>query len=159
MAKVLILYYSRTGNTAAMEEAVAAGAREADADVTLKPVGEASVDELVDADGIILGSPTYYGHSCGEIRSFLDASVKYHGKLAGKVGGAFTSSANIGGGNETTILDLLHALLIHGMVVQGRAMGDHYGPVAIGKPDERALKLCRALGRQVAELAARLTSG
>ena len=76
--------------------------------------------------------------------------------MKGKVGGAFSSSANIGGGNETTILDLLKALLIHGMVVQGMPNGDHYGPVAIGAPDDRAKAQCANFGRAMAELAVKL---
>jgi NAD(P)H dehydrogenase (quinone) len=159
MAKVLIVYYSRSGNTKKMAEEVAAGAKEAGAEVTLKSVEEASVDDLPPADAVVLGSPTYYGHSSGPMRAFLDESIKYHTKLAGKVGGAFASSANIGGGNETTVLDLLHALLIHGMVIEGTADGDHYGPVSIGAPDDRAIEQCRALGARVAALADRLGPG
>ena len=156
MAKVLIVYYTRSGNTEKMARLVAEGAKAAGAEVVLKAVEKTEVEELLEADGIILGSPTYYGHSSGRMRTFLDETVRYHGELAGKVGGAFASSANIGGGNETTILDLLHAMLIHGMVVQGTADGDHYGPVAIGAPDDRATPQCRALGERVARLAHRL---
>lgn len=158
MAKILIVFHSRTGNTEKMAEWVAEGARAAGGEVTVKPVAEAKNDDLLAADGIILGSPTYYGHSAGVLRSFLDGSVKVHGKLAGKAGGAFASSHNIGGGNETTVLDLLHALLIHGMVVQGNASGDHYGPVSIGKPDDRVAEQCQALGRHVTGLAIRLAA-
>ncbi len=60
-----------------------------------------------------------------EIKKFIDESVKFHGKLEGKVGGAFSSSAQIGGGNETTIMDILKTLLIHGMIIQGSSKGDH----------------------------------
>ncbi|MCK4374253.1 MAG: flavodoxin family protein, partial [Candidatus Brocadiae bacterium] len=67
-----------------------------------------------------------------------------------------TSAGNIGGGNETAILSILQAMLIHGMVVQGTPKGDHYGPVAIGAPDERASGQSHELGRRVAELAGRL---
>lgn len=86
----------------------------------------------------------------------FDDSVRLHHRLTGKVGGAFTSSANIGGGNETTVLSILEAMLIHGMIVQGHPGGDHYGPVAVGKVDERVEKECTALGNRVAYLAARL---
>ena len=156
MSNILIVYYSKTGNTKAMADYVAQGARDAGANVTLKSVEDAKVEEMLDADGIILGSPTYYGHSAGVLRSFLDESVKLHGRLAGKIGGAFTSSANIGGGNETTIMDIIHALLIHGMIVQGEPKGDHYGPVAIGKPDEKVKDRCLTLGKSVAKLAQKL---
>ena len=157
MAKILIAYYSRTHHTQHMAEAVAEGARgQAGASVEVKTIAEVTDKDLLAAHAIILGSPTYYGTMAWEIKKLLDDSVKFHGQLAGKVGGAFTSSANIGGGNETTILDLLKAMLIHGMVVEGTASGDHYGPVAIGEPDERAKKECLKLGRNVAALAVRL---
>jgi len=156
MAKVLIIYYSRTGNTKTMAELVAEGARKAGGDVTLVPVGDADPGQMLEADAVVLGSPTYYGHSAGAMRSFIDKSVKYHGKLEGKVGAAFSSSANIGGGNETVVLDLLHALLIHGMVVQGNPSGDHYGPVSIDIPDERVSAQCRELGARTVALATKL---
>ena len=157
MSMIMVIYYSKTGNTKTMAEYVAQGVKDAGAEVILKAVKDVKVEEMLDADGIILGSPTYYGHSAGILRSFLDESVKLHGKLAGKVGGAFASSANIGGGNETTVLDIIHALLIHGMIVAGEAKGDHYGPVAIGKPDEKVRKRCLILGKSVAELAEKLS--
>jgi NAD(P)H dehydrogenase (quinone) len=156
MAKVLIVYYSRGGATERMAQLVAEGAKEAGAAVTLKKVQDTKPDELLDYDAIVMGSPTYYGHMAAELKKLIDDSVKFHGRLAGKVGAAFTSSANIGGGNETTIRGILDALLIHGMVVQGIAAGDHYGPVSIGKPDERASTQCRGLGKRVAELAEKL---
>ena len=156
MAGILVVYYSRGGHTAKMAELVAEGAQEAGAQVDLKSVEETSAEELLQYDGIIAGSPTYYGQMSWELKKLFDDSVKFHQRLEGKVGGAFTSSANIGGGNETTILSILEAMLIHGMVVQGTAGGDHYGPVSIGAPDDRVEPQCRALGRRVAELAAKL---
>jgi NAD(P)H dehydrogenase (quinone) len=157
MAKVLVLYYSRSGNTARMAELVAEGAKESGADVSLKAVGDVTAADLPNYDAIIIGTPTYYGQMCWEIKKLLDESVKFHHKLEGKVGGAFTSSANIGGGNETAILSILQAMLIHGMVVQGSSGGDHYGPVAIGAPDDRSAKGCIALGKRVAALAEKLS--
>jgi len=156
VAKVLVAYYSRGGNTRRMAELVAEGARKAGADVELATVDKIMPEDLLDYDGIIIGSPTYYGQMCAEIKKLFDDSVRFHGKLEGKVGGAFSSAANIGGGNETTILGILEAMLIHGMVVQGSPQGDHYGPVAICGPDERATKQCRELGERVAKLSARL---
>ena len=156
MAKVLVVYFTRTGNTKAMAEIVADGAEKAGAQVFLKDVEETKPDEMLDYDAIVAGSPTYYGGMAGKLKDFFDASVVHHGKLAGKVGGAFSSSANIGGGNETTVLDILHAMLIHGMIVEGTAEGDHYGPVSIDAPDDRVKTQCEALGRRVASLANRL---
>ena len=157
MAKMLICYYSRTGNTEHMAEAVADGARKLKGiDVDLKPIGKVQARDLLGYDAIVMGSPTYYGSMAAELKQLIDESVAFHGQLAGKVGGAFSSSANVGGGNETTVMDILKAMLIHGMVVQGRASGDHYGPVAIGEMDNRAKTQCMDMGKTVAELAVKL---
>ncbi len=157
MAKMLISYYTRTKNTEHMAEAVAEGAKEIDSlEVEIKPVSEVEARSLLDYDAIIMGSPTYYGTMAAEVKQLLDESIAIHGKLAGKVGGAFSSSANVGGGNETTVMDIIKAMLIHGMVVPGSAKGDHYGPVAIGDVDERARKQCLNLGKLVGQLAVRL---
>jgi NAD(P)H dehydrogenase (quinone) len=153
---MLVLYFTRTGNTKAMAQIVAEAAAKEGAEVVLKDVEEAKPQELLEYDAIVIGSPTYYGCMAGKLKDFLDSTVAHHGKLTGKVGGAFSSSANIGGGNETTILSILHALLIHGMVVQGTSEGDHYGPVSIDVPDARAENQCESLGRRVASLAVRL---
>jgi NAD(P)H dehydrogenase (quinone) len=156
MSRVIVLYYSRTGNTEKMARAVAEGARELGAEVEVAPVDGFKVDRLKEFDGIVVGSPVYYGTMAAEVKKLFDDSVRFHGGLKGKVGGAFSSSANLAGGNETTIMDILQAMLIHGMVVQGTHSGDHYGPVALGAPDKRAIEGCRELGRRVACLAAAL---
>jgi NAD(P)H dehydrogenase (quinone) len=156
MAKVLVVYFTRTGNTKAMAEIVADAAEREGAEVILKDVEETKPDELLAYDAIVAGSPTYYGGMAGKLKDFFDSSVAHHGKLSGKVGAAFSSSANIGGGNETTVLDILHVMLVHGMIVQGTAEGDHYGPISIDTPDDRAKTQCEALGRRVALLAKKL---
>ncbi len=156
MARVLVLYFTRTGNTKAMAEIVADAAEKEGAEVVLKDVEDAKPDEMLDFDAIVAGSPTYYGGMAGKMKDFFDFSVSHHGKLSGKVGGAFSSSANIGGGNETTVLTILHAMLIHGMIVQGTAEGDHYGPVSVDAPDDRVKTQCEALGRRTASLAKKL---
>ena len=157
MARVFVIYYSRSGNTKKMAEAVAAAAKKVSGvEVDLRPVAEVKPDDLLAVDGIIMGSPVYYGGMAAELKTLIDESVKHHGKLTGKVGGAFASSGAIGGGTETTVIDILKAMLIHGMIVQGDAQGAHYGAVAFGEPDERARRECEKLGRRVAELAARL---
>jgi NAD(P)H dehydrogenase (quinone) len=158
MARVLVLYFTRTGNTKAMAEFVASGAEKAGADVTLEDVENLKSDALLEYDAIIAGSPTYYGGMAGKLKDFFDAGAAHHGKLAGKVGGAFSSSMNIGGGNETTVLSILQVMLIHGMIVQGTSDGDHYGPVSIDAPDDRAQRQCEALGHRVATLAMKLRS-
>jgi len=157
MSKIGIVYYSRTGNTEKMSEFVYQGVKMEEVEAELKKVEETSLEDLLSWDGIIVGSPTYYGLVAAPIKDFFDRSVKYHGKLEGKVGGAFSSSANIGGGNETTVISILQMMLIHGMIVQGTSKGDHYGPVSIGSPDERVKSQCEALGRRVARLVKKLS--
>jgi len=152
MRKVLVIYYSRGGNTKKMAQAIVEGIRKEQIEPVLKEVKDVKADELPEYEGIVIGSPTYYGSMAAEIKKLLDDSVKLHGKLDGKTGGAFASSANVGGGNETTILDILNAMLIHGMIIQGDPQGDHYGPVAIGAPDDRALKGCARFGSRFANL-------
>ena len=157
MARILIAYYSRTDHTRHMAEEVAKGAQaQGGAEVQCRPVQDLSAKELLDYDAVVLGSPTYYGSMAAEVKKLLDESVAFHGQMEGKVGGAFSSSANVGGGNETTVMDILKALLIHGMVIQGTASGDHYGPVAIGDVDDRSRKECEKLGRNVAALTKKL---
>lgn len=156
MQKILIAYYSRTGNTEKMARLIEDGVKAEKVDVTVKKISGVAADDLRGYDGIIIGSPTYYGSMAAEIKRLFDESVKFHGALMGKVGAAFSSAANIGGGNETTILDILKAFLIHGMIIQGDSKGDHYGPVSIGGPDARVKKQCKDLGQKVASLVKKL---
>jgi NAD(P)H dehydrogenase (quinone) len=146
LMKVLVVYYSLYGHVHQMAEAIAAGAREVDgAEVVLRRVPETltddilkamgavaaqkafahipicTVDELVEADAIIFGTPTRFGNMCGQMRQFLDATGQLwaHGKLVGKVGSVFTSSATQHGGQESTILSFHTTLLHHGLVIVG----------------------------------------
>ena len=158
MKKVAIIYYSKTGNTENMARIVAEGVlEESDISVDVETPENFPVERIPEYDGLIVGSPTYYGSMAYQIKKFFDDSVVLHGKLAGKIGGAFSSAANIGGGNETTITGILNAMLIHGMIVEGTSAGDHYGPVAIGGPDARASAGCKALGKRVALLVKKMT--
>lgn len=152
MAKALVVYYSRSGNTEKMANLIAEGIKAGGVDVVVKRVQDTTPEELLEYDGIVAGSPTYYGSMAWELKKLFDESVRFHGKLDGKVGAAFSSAANIGGGNETTILDILNAMLIHGMIIQGDPQGDHYGRVSINAPDQRVESQCRRMGERVAAL-------
>ena len=156
MAKGLVIYYSRSGNTKAMAHAIAEGMQKSGLATKCKSVTDTKVDELLDVDVIVVGSPTYYGRAAGPIATFFDESVSKHGKLDGKLGAAFSSSANVAGGNETTVCELNNMLLVHGMIIQGDPQGDHYGPVSIGKPNEGVLNQCARRGQRIAQLAQKL---
>ena len=156
MAKGIVVYYSRSGNTKEMAEIIAAAMNEADLKTECKSVSEVKAEDLLAFDAIVVGSPTYYGQMAGPIKQLFDDSVANHGKLDGKVGAAFSSAANIGGGNETTIIGIINAMLIAGMVVGGDPQGDHYGPVSIGKPDQRVQQQCQRRGQRIAELTKKL---
>ncbi len=156
MSKVLVVYYSRSGNTEAMAKLFAEGVESEGVEAKCKNVADTSLHDLLAVDGIVIGSPTYYGTMAAEIKKLLDDSIKYHGKLDGKIGAAFSSGGGMGGGNQTTVVDILRALIAHGMIVQGNPEGDHYGPVAVGKPDARSCEECRRHGVRVARLVKRL---
>jgi len=126
--------------------------------VRLRSVRATTLRDLRWADAIVLGSPTYYGDMAAELKQLFDESVAIHGGLEGKVGAAFTSSGGVASGAETTLLSILQAMLVHGMVISGNPDGQHYGIAIVGAPNARQSKLCRKRGRQVAELAKKLTA-
>ncbi|MFD1331278.1 NAD(P)H:quinone oxidoreductase [Methylopila musalis] len=197
MTKVLVLYYSTYGHIETMAEAVAEGAREAGAEAVVKRVPEtvpqeiaeknhfkldqkapvATVDELPEYDAIIFGAPTRFGTVASQLRAFIDQTggLWAAGKLLGKVGSAFTSSASQHGGQESTLLSFLPTLLHHGMVVVGLPYafagqltldeisgGSPYGATTIAggdgsrQPSANELAGARFQGRHVAEIAAKL---
>src|SRR5690606_37542400 len=141
MAKVLVLYYSAYGHVEKMAQAVAEGARSAGATVDIKRVPElvpeavakaahfkldqeapvATVADLEHYDAIIVGTGTRFGRISSQMASFLDQAggLWARGVLNGKVGGAFTSTATQHGGQELTLLSIIHNLLHFGMVVVG----------------------------------------
>ena len=141
MSKILVLYYSMYGHVETMAKNIAEGARQvAGVEVVVKRVPElmseevarnagvkldqeaavAAPAELGDYDAVIFGTPTRFGNMAAQMRNFLDqtGSLWMEGKLVGKVGSVFTSTGT-GGGNETTILSILQAMLIHGGDVSG----------------------------------------
>jgi len=156
-SKILIIYDSRTGNTEKMALAVAEGTKEVNNTiVTIKKVNKTKLEDLLEADGIIVGSPTHYGLMSSKVKELFDESIKIHRKLTGKVGAAFTSAGGTVGGAETTLLSILQAMLVHGMIIQGRADNQHYGVACVSAPNEEMKKLCRELGKRTAILVAKL---
>ena len=156
MAKGIVVYHSRSGNTKEMAETIAKAMNDAGLDTECKPAEKVRPDDLPAYDAIVIGSPCYYGQMAGPVKQLIDDLVGRHGQLNGKVGGAFASSANVGGGSETTIIGIIEAMLIAGMIVQGDPQGAHYGPLSIGKPDEKVHQQCERRGQRIAALTARL---
>jgi len=157
MPDILVVYDSRTGNTEKAAALVAEGIKQVKGvNCILKRVDDVSLDDLLQADGVIIGSPTYYGSMSGKIKDFLDKSVEFHGKLEGKVGAAFTSSGGTASGAETTILSILQALLIHGMIVQGNPHAQHYGLAVVGAPEVKEKDLCKRFGARIARLVVKI---
>lgn len=197
MTKVLVLYYSSYGHIEKMAQAVAEGVREAGAEAVIKRVPElvpeelarksgykldqaapvATVNELADYDAIIFGTGTRFGNMTAQMKNFLDQAggLWLQGKLVGKVGSVFTSTATQHGGQESTILTF-HPVLLHlGMVIVGlpyafqgqmgltEVMGNSpYGASTItggdGSRQPSAVELdgARYQGRHVAQIAAKL---
>jgi NAD(P)H dehydrogenase (quinone) len=157
MPSVLVTYDSQSGNTEKAAVLVAEGVRQIKGiDCVLKRVDDVSLDDLSKADGIIVGSPTYYGTMSAKIKALLDKSVELHGKLQGKVGAAFTSSGGTATGAETTILSILQGLLIHGMIIQGNSSTQHYGLAVVGAPKEKDKAACTEFGARIANLTAKI---
>jgi len=199
MTKVLVLYYSSYGHIERMAEAIAEGAREiAGVEVTIKRVPElvpeeaakgagmkldqaapvAEPRELEDYDAIVFGTPTRFGNMAAQMRNFLDQTgpLWMKGKLIGKVGSVFVSTAGQHGGQETTITSFHTTLFHHGMLVVGVPYscaglnemseisgGTPYGASTLAgdgsrMPSENELAIARFQGKHVAGISAKLTA-
>jgi len=195
VARIAVIYYSATGNVHALATAVAEGADEAGAEVRLRQVEEiaselvisqnqhwgrhraavrdqpdATLDDLEWADGVAFGTPTRFGNVAAQLKQFIDQAGKLwqDGKLANKVGTAFTSSQTTHGGQESTILALNNTLYHWGMLILPlgytvqevfAAGGNPYGTSFVSEhivtgPDDHALALARYQGRRLASYAA-----
>ncbi len=165
MTTVLLLFDSRGGLTEQLAEAIAEGVRTVPAaELRYRRLDDASADELVRCDALILGSPNWSGMT-GKLKDWIDHSgdLWESGELAGKVGAAFTAGWSRSAGTEATLLQLLHLLFAHGMLVIGlpwsermRVSGSYYGATAHGQVTEDDREQGRALGRRVAETAVKL---
>ena len=150
MSKALVVYDSQTGNTEKMAKAISVGIKEAGHEVEVKHVDKTSLDDLIAADAIVLGSPTYFCTMSGKMKALIDKSIEiYPDKLQNKIGAAFTSSGDIAGGNETTLLSLIQAMLMHRMVIVGHQSGS-FGAVSIGEPAKECLAKCKEFGQRIA---------
>ena len=158
---VLILYYSKGGNTRELAEAIAEGAGQVDGvEAVLRHTRDVSKDDFVAADGLIVGSPVYFGTMAAELKQILDEFVGIRRKMENKVGAAFSTSGDASGGKETTMLSIIQAMLIYGMIIVGDPLSatGHYGTACVGAPDGAALENGRKLGQRVAALVKQLNA-
>jgi NAD(P)H dehydrogenase (quinone) len=194
MTEILILYYSHGGATARMARQIARGVEEskhakarlrtvpaisANCEKILPAIPDAgapyaSLDDLEQTNGLILGSPTRFGNMAAALKYFLDSSGTQwlNGALAGKPAAVFTSSSSLHGGQESTLLSMMLPLLHHGMLLVGvpytepmlmqtREGGSPYGATHFAPTPSQELSaaektLCRALGKRVADIAHQL---
>lgn len=159
--QVLILYYSKGGNTRKLAEAIAKGVERVESvKALLRTTDEVTKDDLVSSQGIIAGSPVYFGTMSAELKKVFDETIAIRKKMEGKIGAAFATSGDLTGGKETTIMSIMQAMLINGMIIVGDPMsaGGHYGVACAGEPGERTIENAIKLGMRVAELAKKLFS-
>jgi len=156
---VLVVYHSKTGRTMAMAGAICEGAGSVDGITpVLRSVEEVTEQDFVDSAAVIAGSPVYFGTLSAELKGIFDRFIGTRRQMLGKVGAAFTTGNHHTGGKETTLLSILQALLIYGMIVVGDPLetGGHYGIAAAGDPTPEALDDARRLGVRVAETVLKL---
>lgn len=159
MGKILILYYSKDGNTKKMAEHVLEGVRQIpDHAVRFRSVAEAKQDDLEWCDGIALGSPTFIGTVAAEMKKFWEDCLPVWQKIDGKIGCTFSSQGGWGGGAELTCQALGTILMNYGVMVFGvtdyvaHQYTAHYGAIQAGEPRlDKEKGACRLLGKRLAE--------
>lgn len=139
--EILVLYYSRSGHTAAMARQVARGVESVagvaarvrtvprvstvteavEDDVPAEGPPYATIDDLIECAGLAMGSPTRFGNMAAPLKYFLDGTGTEwaNGALAGKPAAVFTSTSSMHGGQESTLLSMALPLLHHGMLLVG----------------------------------------
>ncbi len=170
---ILIVYHSVEGHTQQMAEAVARGARSLQVlNVRLRTVSEATNDDVLWADAIIVGTPVYNANVAPPVQEFINRWPFENAPLRNKIGAAFVTGGGISAGEEATQLSLIRSMLIFGMIVVGgpdwttpfgasAVTAEHPFGKSIGGKDTKTvadqfLKKGEALGRRVAELAIQL---
>jgi NAD(P)H dehydrogenase (quinone) len=159
MKQVLVLYYSRTGNTRKLAEAVCEGVESIEGvRCLLRSTEEVTREDFLESAGIIAGSPVYFGTMASELKKIFDDFVGIRKKTENKVGAAFATGGDASGGKETTIMSIIQAMLIYGMIIVGDPMSasGHYGVACVGAPDAGTRHNAEKLGARVAALASRL---
>lgn len=166
MALILLLYDSRGGLTEALADSVEQGIIASGAECRRKRVDDAVVQDLLDADGMVLGVPNWSGMT-GKFKEWFDYSgdLWETGELAGKAAGVFTAGYSRSAGIEVTLLQVLHLVFAHGMIAVGlpwsdtmRRSGSYYGATAHGSVEDEDREQAQALGARVADVATRLST-
>ncbi len=134
MIKVLVLYYSKRGNTQNMARLMARGIESVDqceamlrtvesdlpeAEMPNDPI--VSEQDMIDCDAIILGSPSYFGNMASPLKKFIDSTgnLWFSGAMEGKPAGVFATASSLHGGQETTLINMMIPLMHFGMVIVG----------------------------------------
>jgi NAD(P)H dehydrogenase (quinone) len=159
--KILVLYFSKSGNTRRLAEAVVEGVNSvAGVEAVLRKTQQVTKDDFIAASAIIAGSPVYFGTMAAQLKQVFDDFVSVRKKMENKIGAVFTTSGDVTGGKETTMFSIIQALMIYGMIIVGDPMDatGHYGVSCVGKPDEKNLEHSRLHGKRVAELALKVKS-
>ncbi|TAJ07682.1 MAG: flavodoxin family protein [Nitrospirae bacterium] len=166
--RVLVAYYSLTGNTEKMAQGVAKGAGEVSGTVVaLKRVEAVTAEDLFGADAVIVGSPVYWSNMAGPVKTFFDDWQFKFGvfpefKMRNKVGAAFATGGQVSAGKEVTMLTILAAMLGNQMIVVSG--GGAFGASATTEGnspgiDDQELASAKALGQRVAEVAMMVKKG
>ena len=157
--QILVLYFSKSGNTRKLAEAIARGVEEVEGvKAVLKKTSEVAKEDFSASEGVIAGSPVYFGLMAAELKKIFDDFVGVRKKMEGKIGAVFATSGDPTGGKETTMMSMIQTLLIYGMVIVGDPMSatGHYGVACVGEPDTKTEENGMKLGNRVAELAKKL---
>jgi NAD(P)H dehydrogenase (quinone) len=164
--KVLITYYSASNNTKTLAEEVQKGARSVTGvEVVLKNIHDTKTSDLLEADAIIVGSPVYNANVAPEVISFIDKWPFEGYPLKNKIGAAFVTSGGMSAGEELVQANILHSMLIFGMIIVGgddwqSALGasaiTEEGPFNQKQMHSIFLKKGFGLGKRVAEITKRL---
>ncbi len=197
MTQVLVLYYSRSGSVAEMARhiargiesvanceanirtvpAVSATSESVDSDMPESGPPYATHEDLINCDGLALGSPTRFGNMASAMKYFIDSTsdIWASGSLSGKPATVFSSSASLHGGQETTLLSMMLPLMHHGMLLVGlpysesglftdEGGGTPYGATHVAgdknqySVSENEKKLCFAAGKRLADITQKLNA-
>jgi len=159
--KILVIYYSKTGNTKKLAYQIAQGVKEVkDVECILKPASKVTKEDFISCHGIIAGSPVYFGTMAAELKDVFDRFVSLRKQMGDKIGAAFATSADPSGGKETTIFSIIQAMMIYGMIIVGDPLDatGHYGIACTGSPDAKTIENARKLGKRVANLVKKVHS-